>query len=274
MQLRSTLFVLALATFLPACQTAGSSEPLHDHSGPIVTREVVYQADGQALHGYLASPADTNADHPGVLVLHEWWGHNDYARSRAEQLAELGYVALAVDMYGDGRQANHPDDAMAFMQATMSDPAAVAARFDAALDVLGDAPGVDPERTAAIGYCMGGGMSLAMARRGVDLDAVVVFHGGLGTEMPAGPNTDLPRILVLTGADDPFVPTQQIKAFEAEMATAGAEYEVVAYPGTVHAFTNPGATAVGADHGLPLRYNPEADADSWRRMRELFAEVF
>ncbi len=274
MQLRSTALLFALTAFLPACQTADAPKADHDHSAPIVTREVVYQAGDQALHGYLATPADTDATHPGVLVLHEWWGHNDYSRSRAEQLAELGYVALAVDMYGDGRQANHPDDAAAFMKAAMADPAAIASRFDAALKVLHGTAGVDPERTAAIGYCMGGGMALATARRGVDLDAVVVFHGSLGTDMPAGPGTDMPRILVLNGADDPFVPAEQVTAFEAEMATAGANYELVQYPGAVHAFTNPGATAMGDAHSLALRYNPEADADSWRRMRALFAEVF
>ena len=274
--MRTTILPLALlaGAILPACSTpiqSAATAPLEWHA-----RSVAYSAGDTRLKGYLALPEYASADHPvpGVLVIHEWWGHNEYARSRAIDLAKLGYAALAVDMYGGGRNTGHPEDAQAFSQETMGNPAAVTARFNAGLEFLNAQPVVDVDRTAAIGYCMGGAIALNMARQGADLDAVASFHGSLGTDMPAAPGAVKARLLVATGADDPFVPTEQVEGFEAEMKAAGADFEVVRYPGALHGFTNPEATAKGAEFDLPLAYDERADRQSWAAMQRLFAEAF
>ncbi|MEM9379457.1 MAG: dienelactone hydrolase family protein [Planctomycetota bacterium] len=271
LRLALSLSALALAA---SCSETGEEGPNTPTAMGIQTEEITYESDGLSLTGYLALPEGAEGAVPAVVVVHEWWGHNDYVRGRAEQLAGLGYAAFALDMYGDGKLAKHPEDAQAFMQEAMSDADVTAARFEAALEVLVSRDGVDPERTAAIGYCMGGAVVLGMARRGADLDAVVSFHGSLGTQEAAGEGAVTSRVLVCTGADDPFVPKEDVDAFRAEMDAAKASYEVVEYPGVVHAFTNPGATAKGESFGLPLKYDAKADADSWDRMRALFGEAF
>jgi len=240
----------------------------------VVGEEVSYQAGDTTLKGYLARDTAMQGKRPGILVVHEWWGHNEYARKRAEQLAELGYVALAVDMYGDGRTAAHPDDAGKFAGAVRSNLPLMEARFEAARDFLNSQPDVDPEQNAAIGYCFGGGVVLEMARSGADLDGVVSFHGSLGGGGTASPGEVKARILVLNGADDPFVTAEQIAAFKAEMDAAGADYTFINYPGAKHSFTNPGADAFGEKFGLPLAYDAEADADSWAEMQAFFQSVF
>ena len=240
----------------------------------VVGEEVSYQAGDTTLKGYLAHDTAVQGKRPGILIVHEWWGLNDYARERARQLAELGYVALAVDMYGEGKTADHPDDAGKFAGAVRSNLPLMQARFEAARAFLNSQPDVDPEQNAAIGYCFGGGVVLAMARAGQDLDGVVSFHGSLGGGGTAAPGTVKARLLVANGADDPFVTAEQIAAFKAEMDAAGADYTFINYPGAVHSFTNPGADALGERFGLPLAYNAEADADSWAQMQAFFQSLF
>lgn len=242
--------------------------------GALVGEEVSYQAGDVALKGYIAYDAAMEGRRPGILVVHEWWGHNDYARKRAERLAALGFTALAVDMYGDGKTADHPDDAGKFAGAIRQDLPLMRARFEAAREFLNRHPTVDPELNAAIGYCFGGGVVLEMARQGLDLDAVVSFHGSLGGSSPAEDGKVRARILVANGADDPFVSAEQIAAFKAEMDAAGADYTFINYPGVRHSFTNPGADKFGERFGLPLAYDAAADADSWQAMRELFEAAF
>ncbi len=240
----------------------------------VVGEEVRYQAGDTTLKGYLVRDAAVQGKRPGILVVHEWWGHNEYARKRAEQLAELGYVALAVDMYGDGKTAAHPDDAGKFAGAVRSNLPLMEARFAAARAFLNSQADVDPQKNAAIGYCFGGGVVLEMARSGADLDGVVSFHGSLGGGGTASPGAVKARILVINGADDPFVTAEQIAAFKAEMDAAGAEYTFINYPGVKHSFTNPGADAFGEKFGLPLAYDAEADADSWAEMQAFFRSLF
>lgn len=247
-------------------------------SGPalaeIVGKEIAYRADGVSFRGYLAYDDAIKGKRPGVLVVHEWWGHNPYARKRARMLAELGYVALAVDMYGEGKQASHPEDASKFSSAVMQNLAEAEQRFMAAYRTLQQQPVTDPQRIAAIGYCFGGGVVLAMARRGVPLHGVVSFHGSLGAGAPAQPGRIKAKILVLNGADDPFVTPEQIAAFKQEMQEAGADYEFINYPGAKHSFTNPDADKFGKQFNLPLAYNPEADRKSWAKMQVFLKEVF
>ncbi|OGT21867.1 MAG: dienelactone hydrolase [Gammaproteobacteria bacterium RBG_16_57_12] len=240
----------------------------------IMGEPVGYDAGNTRLVGYLAYDATLKGKRPGVLVVHEWWGHNEHARESARKLARLGYTALAVDMYGDGKQAGHPDEAGKFAsELAMNLPLAIE-RFTAAIELLKQHSTVDPARIGAIGYCFGGGVVLQMARAGLDLDGVVSFHGSLGTDSPAQPGQVKARVLVAHGADDPFVPAADIEKFKQEMSSAGVDYRFVAYPGAKHSFTNPGAGPLGKRFSLPLEYNAAADQASWNDMRIFFKEVF
>lgn len=240
----------------------------------IQTREIPYTAaDGTRLVGYHAWDDAISGPRPGVIVVHEWWGLNDYAKRRARDLAALGYSALAVDMYGDGRNTQHPDDAKAFMNAALADPAIPKARFQAGLDLLKAQPQTDPARLAAIGYCFGGKVVLDMARQGLPLAAVVSFHGALVTATPATSGSVKAKVLVEHGGADSFITAEQIAAFKAEMDQAGADYRFVELPGAKHGFSNPDADA-HKGHGLDLGYQKEADERSWVDMQGLFKDVF
>ena len=180
----------------------------------IKTKTIKYVSNGVEMEGYLAYDDSFWGKRPAVLVVHEWWGLNDYARMRARMLAELGYTAFAVDMYGGGKTALHPDDASKFSSALMKDFDTAKARFEAALDLLKRRPVVDPQKIAAIGYCFGGGIVLNMARQGVDLKGVASFHGNLTAVKPAGPGEVKAKILVLNGAADKFITPEQIEEFK------------------------------------------------------------
>ncbi|BCR02995.1 dienelactone hydrolase [Desulfuromonas versatilis] len=245
-----------------------------DASAAVQGKPVEYRAGETVLKGYLAWDDAVKDKRPGVLVVHEWWGHNEYARKRAEMLAGLGYPALAVDMYGAGRQAAHPDDAGKFAGELRKNLPLATERFLAALKLLKSQPGVDPEKLAAIGYCFGGGVVLEMARAGVELAGVASFHGSLGTEHPARVGAVKARLLVLNGADDPFVTPEQIGQFNQEMAAARVGYAFVNYPGAKHSFSNPQADEFGKKFNLPLAYHAEADAASWGALQEFFREIF
>jgi len=240
----------------------------------VQTREIVYHVGDCEFTGYLAYDDAVKGKRPGVLVVHEWWGHNAYARRRARMLAELGYAAFALDMYGTGKLADHPETATAFMQAVTGNFELMKSRFMAGLNILKKQKTVDAKHLGVIGYCMGGGIALNMARSGVDLDAVVVFHGGVAGSSPVKEGDIKAELLVMIGADDPFIPAEQVTAFEAEMKAAKVRYELIRYPGVKHSFTNPEADGFGEKFNLPLVYNAEADRDSWQRMQQLFRRVF
>lgn len=258
--------------FLFTLATLGTA--LADEHATIETKEVTYSGGGVEMKGFLAWDKSKEGKRPGVLVVHEWWGHNDYARKRAKMLAELGYVALAVDMYGDGKTADHPKDAGAFMQAALADIDAAEERFAAAMKVLNEHEAADPEKTAAIGYCFGGGVVLHAARVGMDLDAVVSFHGSLGAQKPAEKGKVKAKVLVLNGAADQMVSEDSITAFKEEMDAAEVNYEFVNYPDALHGFTNPGATELGEKFGIPIGYQKEADEKSWAAMKAFFEKLF
>jgi dienelactone hydrolase len=236
--------------------------------------EVTYRAGDSVLKGYIAWDASRKGRRPSVIVVHEWWGHNDYVRRRARMLAEEGYTALALDMYGDGKQADHPNDAQKFMMEAIANPENAKARFMAAYDLLKRHETVDPSKIAAIGYCFGGGVVLQMARFGADLAGVASFHGSLATEAPAKPGAVTAKILVLHGADDQLVPKAQVEAFKNEMDAAGVDYTFIEYPGAMHAFTNPAATENGKKFGLPLAYDREADEKSWAELQKFLQGLF
>jgi dienelactone hydrolase len=236
-------------------------------------KEVNYSADGTTLKGYLAWDDAIRGKHPGVLVVHEWWGLNDYVRMRARMLAALGYTALAVDMYGDGRTADHPKEAGAFAAAVHKNAAVAKARFLAAEALLKQQPDVDADRIGALGYCFGGSVVLDMARKGVDLKAVASFHGGLSTDTPAQPGQVKARIISFSGDADPIIPASQVEAFRQEMTRAGVDFTIVIYPGAKHSFTNPQADTYAKKFGLPVAYDAAADKDSWSKTRLFLRET-
>jgi dienelactone hydrolase len=237
----------------------------------VKTREVEYKQGDTQLQGFMAWDDAVKGKRPGVLVVHEWWGLTQNIRNQAERLARAGYVAFAPDLYGKGKVAAHPQDAQAFMEEASKDPEVVKARFEDGLEQLKHDPHVDADRIGAIGYCFGGGVVLSMARAGEDLDAVASFHGMLGTKTPAEKGKVKARILVLAGGIDPFVPLDQVQAFESEMKAAEANYQVVLYPGAKHGFTNPKAGTYGMEQ---LAYSADADKKSWAEMLMLFKQVW
>jgi dienelactone hydrolase len=266
-----TTRVLSAAAALAALLLVAGAPPA---AAAVQTKEVTYSSGGVALKGLLAWDAAIGGRRPAVLVVHEWWGHNEYVRRRARMLAELGYTALAVDMYGDGKTAAHPEDAQKFSGELMKNADVAKARFLAALAFLKDQPQTDEGRIAAIGYCMGGGVVLNMARAGVDLKGVASFHGALNASFPAQPGGIRAKVLVAHGADDSFIPPEAVEAFKKEMAAAKADLTFVAYPGARHSFTNPDADELAKKFNMPIAYNAEADRASWAQLTAFLEKVF
>lgn len=237
----------------------------------VQTKAVEYKDGDVVLEGFLAWDDAVKGKAPGVLAVHEWYGLNDYAKGRAKQLAEMGYAAFAVDMYGKGVLAKTPDEAREQSGKVKGDRKLMRRRVNAGLEAFRKQEQVDPKRVAAIGYCFGGTTVLELARSGADVLGVVSFHGGLDTPDPADAKNIKAKVLVLTGADDPSVPPKQVEAFEDEMRKGGVDYSVTAYGGAVHAFTNP---ATGDDPSKGAAYNAKADKRSWQAMKDFFAEIF
>jgi len=241
------------------------------HARAEVKTEVVeYRHGDVVLEGYLAYDDAFPGKRPGVLVVHEWMGHNPYVRKRAEQLAGLGYVAFALDMYGKGVRAKDAKEAAALAGKYKGDRPLMRARAGAGLDVLRKQARVDPSRLAAIGYCFGGTTALELARGGADLVSVVTFHGGLDTPTPGDARNIKGKVLALHGGDDPFVPMKQVEEFQEEMRKGGVDWQFVSYGGAVHSFTNPEA---GSDNYKGAAYNERADRRSWEAMKTFFAET-
>ena len=240
----------------------------------ISTEALKYSAAGSELHGHLAYDDAASGVRPGVLIIHEWWGLNDYMRERAAQIAALGYVALAVDMYGEGKIGSSPDEAGALMTTVLNDMEIGTARLQAAFDVLADHALVDNARIGATGYCFGGAMVLHMARIGMPLRAVVSFHGALGSFHKPAVGEVKAKILVCHGAADSLVPDDDVANFKLEMKDAQADLDFVAYEGALHGFTSRDASDNGKKYGLPLAYDEIADQESWQAMKDLFSQVF
>ncbi|MGE5189141.1 MAG: dienelactone hydrolase family protein [Gemmatimonadota bacterium] len=235
------------------------------------TEVVAYRQGDALLEGYLAWDDAAGGKRPGVLVAHEWMRLDDYAKRRAEQLAGLGYVAFALDMYGKGVRPRDVKEAAALAGKFKGDRGLMRARAAAGLDVLLGNPMTDPRRVAAVGYCFGGTTVLELARSGAPLAGVVSFHGGLDTPTPGDARNIKGKVLVLHGADDPFAPAAQVAVFEDEMRNAGVDWQVVLYGGAVHGFTNPDN---GNDNAKGVAYNGKADRRSWQAMKDFFAEIF
>ena len=271
--MRATI-VVVLALLVVGCSKKKAAEPQPPAVPNIQSEEVTYTAGDTTLVGYMAWDANMEGPRPGVLVVHQWWGHSDYVRRRARMLAELGYTALALDMYGEGRHADHPEDAMKFMNESMANIDVAKGRFMAAYELLKQHGTTNPNDIAAIGYCFGGSVVLHMARFGTDLDGVVSFHGNLATEAPAQKGAVKGKLLVLHGAEDPLVPPEQVIAFKKEMEVAEVDYVFIEYPGAKHAFTDQAATEKGKKHKMPLEYDAKADEQSWAEMSKFLEALF
>ena len=236
------------------------------------TQDIDYRDEAVNLRGYLAFDEKAAGRRPGVLVFHEGLGLGDFAMARARMLAELGYVALAADMFGDRRQARNLQEVANLVGSLRNQPETLRARGRAALATLAALPQVDTNRIGAIGFCFGGSVVLELARDGADLRAIVSFHGVLATKLPAVSGRVKASVLVCTGADDPLAPREQVKALEDEMRAADVrDWQIISYGNTLHGFTNPAADGSMMRTAL---YSAQADRRSWASMRSLFEEVF
>lgn len=230
------------------------------------TQELTYSADGVEMKGYIAWDPDKVGERPAVMVVHEWWGCNEYAQRRARMLAEQGYTGFAVDMYGAGEVANNPDEAGVLMTARIQDMAATRARFNAALEALRSHHTADDQQIAAIGYCFGGGVVTHMARMGAALKVTGSFHGSIGLAAVDGPDKVQCRVMVYNGEADVLIDADQIAGCAAQMKMADARYNFIQLPGALHGFSNPQASINGKKYGLPLAYNELADNASWNHL--------
>jgi len=265
--------VFAATFFFAACNNSTTSNKEMTKSPAIKTESVSYGTDSAKLTGFVAYDSSVTEKRPVVLVVHEWWGLNDYTKSRVKQLAELGYLAIAVDMYGDGKMGTNTEEASKLSMPFYQNPALAKSRFDAALAKIKTYAQADTSKIAAIGYCFGGGMVLNVARLGEPLTGVVSFHGSLvGT--PADKNLLKAKVLVCHGADDQFVKPEEVAKFKKQMDSIGADYTFKQYAGATHAFSNPAATEMGQRFGIPIAYNAAADTASWKDMKDFFGKIF
>ncbi|MBL0183443.1 MAG: dienelactone hydrolase family protein [Chitinophagaceae bacterium] len=264
---------LLSAIILLSCNNSNNDKKEEMKAPKLKEENVSYKIDSLAMDGYVVYDENQQGKRPAVLVVHEWWGLNDYVKSRAKQLAELGYIAMAIDLYGNGHRADNPTDAGNLAMPFYKDPAMAKKHFDAALDKLKEYAQVDTANIAGIGYCFGGGMLLNLVRMGEPLKGIVSFHGSLiGT--PADKNLLKSKILVCHGDDDKFVLPEEVAAFKKQMDSIGASYIFKSYAGATHAFSNPNATAVGQKYSIPIAYNAAADTASWNEMKVFFKGLF
>jgi dienelactone hydrolase len=233
---------------------------------------VSYQAGETTMKGFVVYDDAVQGKRPGIVMVPEWWGITKHIDNEAQKFAQQGYTAFIADMYGDAKTADNPKDAGALASSVMKDPKVMEARFNAARTQLAGHPTVDPSRIGAVGYCFGGAVVLNMARAGADLAAVVGFHASLGLNTPApAPGGVKAKILVLNGADDPFVKREEYEVFKKDLDAAKADYRIIGYPGAVHAFTNPEATELGQKFNLPLRYDAQVDREAKAEAAKFFA---
>ena len=274
--MRQKLFFAASLTLfvvLFSCKN-NDKEKEPEMKEPKLKEEIVsYKLDSSSRTNFVVYDENIEGKRPAVLVIHEWWGLNDYAKMRARELAKLGYIAMAVDMYGDGKMGDDPDAAGKLATPFYMKPEIAKPIFDAALEKLKGFSQTDATKVAAIGYCFGGAQVINLAKMGEDLKGVVSFHGNLAV-MP--PNKDLlkAQALVCHGGADPFVPQTEVVLFKKQMDSVGAKYTFKVYEGATHAFTNPNATAMGEKFKMPIKYDAAADSASWKDMKEFFQQIF
>jgi dienelactone hydrolase len=266
------LACLVTGLSLASCNNEEKKSESEMKSLKLKEENVTYTGDGVTMQGYVVYDENVEGPRPAIVVIHEWWGLNEYAKQRARDLAGLGYIAMAMDMFGEGKQADNPDSAGKLATPFYADPQMAKRRFEAALEKLKSYPEADKQKLGAIGYCFGGAQAINMAKLGLDLRGVVSFHGNLNV-VPASKELLKAEILVCHGAADPFVPQAEVDQFKKQMDSIGAKYTFKAYDSAVHAFTNPGATEIGKKFNIPIKYDAAADSASWKDMRAFFDRV-
>lgn len=271
--MRAMFLGLGMGLMLASVNTWGDDGTLGQMGPKVETQTLTYSVDGEQYTGYLARDARKEGKRPLVLVVHEWWGLSDYIRQRTEQLAALGYVAFAVDMYGSGKTATHPDEAGSFSKAVMSDWPGARHNLETAIEALKDTQGVDASRMAIIGYCFGGGIALNAALDGMPFKAAVSFHGSPGQVVETPSHFD-GRVIIQNGLNDQMVEQSALESLLNTFKGVETDATLIQYPGAMHAFTNPYADAKAKEFGLPLAYNAAADAASWQVMLNVFNKVF
>lgn len=272
------LLLSGLLLFSTSCNNSPDDKKDTTMKEPVIKTEALTYStdnikDSLVMDGYVAWDSSVAGKRPVVLVVHEWWGMNDYIKRRVRELAGLGYLAMGVDFYGNGKRADNPTDAGNLAGAFYKDPLMAQARFDAALNVIRKNELADTGKIAAIGYCFGGTQVLNMANLGENLVGVVSFHGGLKVVTPDKAKLKA-QVLVCHGGADPFVPAEEVAQFKKQMDSVGATYRLKEYAGATHAFSNPDATATGEKFKIPIAYNPAADTASWNDMKTFFSSIF
>jgi dienelactone hydrolase len=237
----------------------------------ITSKTIDYKQGKTKLEGYLALPGNLNAKTPAVIVVHDWMGVGDYVKMRADQLAALGYIAFAADIYGKETRPKDQAEAGEFATKYKSDRKLMRQRIQAALDVIKKQKNVDGKKIAVMGYCFGGTVALELSRSGAPVLGAISFHGGLSTPNPKDAKNIKGKILALHGADDPFVPADEFKAFVEEMRANKVDWQMIEYGGAVHSFTHPQA---GNDNSKGAAYNEKADKRSWVAMQNFLSEIF
>lgn len=264
-QLKSLLILVCIIAFSEGYAQEGTDS--------IKGEEVTYMDGATTLKGFIAFNDKMQGLRPAIIVVPEWWGNNDYTRKRARMLAELGYIALAADMYGDGKLAADPKEAQNSATPFYKDPQLGKSRMEAAIKKIEEYPQADGNKIAAIGYCFGGSMVLNAAKMGMDLKGVVSFHGGLAT-IPAKKGSTKAKILVCHGGADNFISPEDQASFKKNLDSVKAAYTFKVYEGATHAFTNPNATAIGKKFNMPIEYNEAADKQSWADMQAFLKGIF
>ncbi len=260
----SLLFFVSIVSFAMA-QGRGAK---------ITGEEITYKsADGTILKGYIAYDESKKGKRPAIVVIHEWWGNNDYSRYRADMLAGLGYIAIAADMYGGGKEGPTPKEAGELATPFYTNPQLAKERIEAAVNKLKEFEQTDAAQMACIGYCFGGSMSLNAANLGMDFKGVVSFHGGLAV-VPAEEGKTKAKVLVCHGAADKFISEEEMKKFKDNMDAMKVDYTLISYPDATHAFSNPDATENGKKFSIPIAYNKAADTKSWNDMKDFFKKIF
>lgn len=267
--IESSIKLIISIAMITSTVTAFAKNP-----APSIKEENITFMDGTTkMNGFVAYDENVKGKRPAILVIPEWWGLNDYPKMRARKLAELGYIAMAVDVFGDGKIAANPTDAQNFTMPFYKDPSLGKKRLDAALIKIKELPQTDPSKVAAIGYCFGGFIVLNSAKLGTDLKGVVSFHGGLGG-VPVDKKLLRAKVLICQGASDKFVSIKDADKLKFQLDSIGADNTLKVYPDATHSFTNPAATRIGKEFNMPVEYNAEADAASWNDMKSFLTRIF
>jgi len=268
--------IFSIATFT-SCKNEekkdGNIVPTETTAPKLKEETVSYTVDSLKMNSYIVYDENKQGPRPAILVVHEWWGLNDYAKRRARMLAELGYTAMAVDMYGNGKMGNDPQQAQALAMPFYYHPDMAKKHFDAALEQLKKNSSVDTTQIGAMGYCFGGAVVIGAARLGEDLKGVVSFHGNLNV-VPARKDLLKAEMLICHGDSDTYVSPAEVAQFKKQMDSIGAKYTFKHYANATHAFTNPDATANGEKFKMNIKYNAAADTASWNDMKEFWRRIF